>query len=129
MSEPKPIPVNVSRARTRILYRSDLNRHILGGGVWYLVTSYNTIHPFVVCAGQPYLIVEEVHRVVVELEGQRLQEGYVVGHDLLIGEVKLVDNDGVHMVVGQQVIWVDGRMGGDSTMWKILRSSYTHLPK
>lgn len=48
--------------------------------------------------------------MVVELEGQRLKEGDVVGHDLLIGEVKLVDDDGVDVVVGQQVIW--GRDGG-----------------
>ena len=56
-----------------------------------------------------HLVVEEVHGVVVELEGQRLQEGDVIGHDLLIGEVELVDDNGVHVVVRQQVIWAKGR--------------------
>lgn len=42
--------------------------------------------------------------MVVELEGQGLEEGDVVGHDLLVGEVKLVNDDGVDVVVGQQVI-------------------------
>ena len=41
----------------------------------------------------PHLIVEEVYSVVVQLEGQRFQEGDVVGHDLLIREVKLVDDN------------------------------------
>ena len=57
----------------------------------------------------PYLVVEEVYSVVVQLEGQRFEEGDVIGHDLLIREVKLVDDDGVHMVVRQQVIWANGR--------------------
>ena len=47
--------------------------------------------------------------MVVQLEGQRFEEGDVIGHDLLIREVKLVDDDGVHMVVRQQVIWANGR--------------------
>lgn len=32
----------------------------------------------------PHLIVEEVHCVVVELQGQGLEEGDIVRHDLLI---------------------------------------------
>lgn len=52
----------------------------------------------------PHLIVEEVHGVVVEFKWQGLEEGDIVGHDLLIGEVKLVDDDGVHVVVWQEVI-------------------------
>lgn len=51
-----------------------------------------------------HLIIEEVNCVIIELEGQGLQERNVVGHNFLITEVKLVNNDGVHMVVGQQVI-------------------------
>ena len=42
--------------------------------------------------------------MVVEFERQGLEEGDVVGHDLLVGEVKLMDNDGVNVVVGQEVI-------------------------
>ena len=52
-----------------------------------------------------YLIVEEVYGVFVEPEGEGLEEGDVVGHHLLVREVKLVHNDGVHMVVGEKVIW------------------------
>lgn len=48
---------------------------------------------------EPHLVVKEVHGVVVELERQSLKEGDVVGHDLLVREVKLVDDDGVHVVV------------------------------
>lgn len=47
----------------------------------------------------PHLIVEEVHSVVVEFEGQGLEEGDIVGHDLLVRKVKLVDDDGIHVVV------------------------------
>ena len=45
-----------------------------------------------------------MYGVLVQSEGERLQEGDVVGHDLLVGEVKLVHDDGVHVVVGQQVV-------------------------
>lgn len=52
-----------------------------------------------------HLIVEEVHCMVVEFQGQGLEEGDVVRHDLLIWEVKLVHDYWVDMVVGQKVIW------------------------
>lgn len=52
-----------------------------------------------------YLIVEEMDSVVVQLQGQGLQKRDIVCHDLLIGEIKLMDNDGIDMVVGEQVIW------------------------
>lgn len=52
----------------------------------------------------PHLIVEEVHSVVVKFKWKRLQEGDIVGHDFLVWEVKLVDDNGVHMVVWQEVI-------------------------
>lgn len=37
--------------------------------------------------------------VLVEPEGEGLEEGDVVSHDLLIGEVELVNDDGVNVVV------------------------------
>lgn len=42
--------------------------------------------------------------MVVEFERQGLEEGDIVGHNLLVREVKLVDDDGVHVVVRQEVI-------------------------
>ena len=51
-----------------------------------------------------YLVVEEVDGVLVESEGEGLEEGDVVGHHLLVREVELVDDDRVHVVVGEQVI-------------------------
>ena len=42
--------------------------------------------------------------VLVESEGQGLEEGDVVGHDLLIREVELVHDDRVDVVVRQQVV-------------------------
>ena len=50
------------------------------------------------------LIVEEVDGVLVESEGEGLEEGDVVGHDFLVGEVELVDDDGVDMVVGEEIV-------------------------
>ncbi len=52
----------------------------------------------------PHLVVEEVYGVLVEPEGERLEEGDVVGHHLLVGEVELVHDDGVHVVVGQEIV-------------------------
>ena len=57
------------------------------------------------------LVIEEVYRVLVETKTQRLQEGDVVCHHLLVTEVKLVHNDRVDVVVGQQV--VDARVVSD----------------
>jgi len=51
-----------------------------------------------------YLVVKEVDCMLVQPEGEGLEEGDVVGHDLLVGEVELVHDDGVDVVVGQQVI-------------------------
>ena len=51
------------------------------------------------------LVVEEVYCVRVELERESLQERYVVCQYLLIREVQFQDNDGVYMVVGQEVIY------------------------
>ena len=57
------------------------------------------------------LIIEEVYCVLVETKTQRLEEGDVVCHHLLVTEVKLVHNDRVDVVVGQQV--VDARVVPD----------------
>ena len=53
----------------------------------------------------PYLVIEKVNCVLVELERERLEERDVVGQDLLVGKVKLVANDLVDVVVRQQVVW------------------------
>lgn len=55
-------------------------------------------------AKTPHLIVEEVHCVVVELQRQSLQKGDIVGHDFLIREIKFMHNDGIDMIIGEQVI-------------------------
>ena len=49
-------------------------------------------------------IVEEVDGVLVEVEGEGLEEGDVVGQHLLIREVQLQHYDGVDVVVGEEVI-------------------------
>ena len=43
--------------------------------------------------------------MLVEPEGEGFEEGNVVGHDLLIGEVELVNDDRVDVIVGEEVIW------------------------
>lgn len=53
---------------------------------------------------EPYLVVEEMNGVAVEFQWQRLQKGNVVGHDLLVGEVKFMHDDGVDVVIRQQVV-------------------------
>ena len=42
--------------------------------------------------------------MLVESEGEGLEEGDVVSHHLLVGEVELVHDDRVDVVVRQQVI-------------------------
>ena len=54
--------------------------------------------------GLTYLIVEEVYGMLVQPERERLQEGDVVSHDLLVREVELVHDDRVHVVVGEEVV-------------------------
>ena len=49
-------------------------------------------------------IVEEVNCVSVETEGVSLDEGNVVGHYSFIREVKLVENNGVDVIVGQDIV-------------------------
>ena len=50
------------------------------------------------------LVIEEVDGVLVQPEAEGLEEGDVVGHDLLVGEVELVNNDGVDVVVGEEIV-------------------------
>lgn len=51
------------------------------------------------------LIVEKVYGVCVQFQTECLQKEYVIAHDILVGEVKLVHHYGVHMVITQQVIY------------------------
>ena len=51
------------------------------------------------------LIVEEVDRVLVELEGEGFQEGDVVGEHLLVREVQFQHNDGVDVVVREKIVY------------------------
>ena len=55
-------------------------------------------------AAWPHLIVKEVDGMFVQSEGECLEEGDVVGHHLLVGEVELVNDYGVDVIVGEQVI-------------------------
>ena len=50
------------------------------------------------------LIVEEVDSVLVQSKGEGFKKRDVVSHDFLIREVKLVDNDRVDMVVGEEIV-------------------------
>ena len=40
----------------------------------------------------------------VESEGERFEKGNVVGHNLLVAEVEFVYDDGVDVVIGEQII-------------------------
>ena len=60
-----------------------------------------------VSVGQPHLIVEEVDGVTVEFEGEGLDEGDIVGENLFIREVQLQDNDGVDVIVGEKIVWME----------------------
>ena len=62
------------------------------------------------------LVVEEVYRVRVEFERESLQERYVVCQYLLIREVQFQDNDGVYVVVGQEVIYRGGIITGSDSI-------------
>jgi len=52
-------------------------------------------------------IEKEVNGMGIQFERQGLKEGDVVGHNLFVREVKLVNNNGVDMVVGQEVICIE----------------------
>ena len=56
----------------------------------YLITLYKT-----------YFIVKEVDSVLVQPERQGLEEGNVVGHHLLVGEIELVHDNRIDVVVRQ----------------------------
>jgi len=57
------------------------------------------------------LVIEEVDGVLVEAKGESFEERDVVSHNLLVGEIEPVDDDGVDVVVGEEV--VDGRFVPD----------------
>lgn len=42
--------------------------------------------------------------VWVEFEAEGFQKKDVVAHHILVGEVKLVNYDGIHVIVAQQII-------------------------
>ena len=50
------------------------------------------------------LTIKEMHSVAVQLEGQSLQEGNIIRHHFLVAEVELVYDDGIDVVVGEQVV-------------------------
>lgn len=50
-------------------------------------------------------VVEEVDGVLVEVEGEGLEKGDVVGKHFLVREVQLQHNDGVDVIVGKEVIY------------------------
>ena len=62
------------------------------------------------------LVVEEVDGVLVEMEGERLEEGDVIGQHFLIGEIQLQHNDGVDVVVREKVICKGEGFGGGVMM-------------
>lgn len=90
--------------RHRIEVSSKLNNTVNGARPKKSLTRFLTKS-----TAWPNLIVEEVHCVVVEFQGQGLEEGDIVRHDLLIWEIKLVHDYWVDVVVGQKVIW-EGKM-------------------
>lgn len=51
-----------------------------------------------------HLVVKEMDSVVVEFQRKGFQERYIIGHDLLVGKVKLMDNDRIYIVIREQVI-------------------------
>jgi hypothetical protein len=50
------------------------------------------------------LIVEEVDGVFVQTKRKGLEKGDVVRHDFFVREVELVYNNGVDMVIGEEVV-------------------------
>ena len=46
-----------------------------------------------------------MHSVAIQLERQSLQEGNIIRHHFLVAEVELVHDDGIDVVVGEQVVW------------------------
>jgi len=46
-----------------------------------------------------HLVIEEMYCMAVQLEGESFEEGNVISQNLLIGEVKLVNDDGVDVVI------------------------------
>lgn len=55
--------------------------------------------------GGANLVVEEVDGVSIELKRQCLKERYVVGHNLLVREIQFQNDNGVDMIVREQIIY------------------------
>lgn len=43
--------------------------------------------------------------MIIEFQGKSFQKWYVICHDLLIRKVKFVDNNRIHIVIREQVVW------------------------
>ena len=50
------------------------------------------------------LVVEKVNRVLVEFERESFQEGDVISQHFLVGKIEFVHNDGIDVVVAEQVV-------------------------
>lgn len=59
---------------------------------------------------QRYLIVKEVYCARGEAHGEGLEEGHIVGEDLLVAEVIFVRNDLVHVIIRHEEICSRVRM-------------------
>ena len=51
-----------------------------------------------------YFIVEEVDGVFVQSKGQGLEKRDIVSHHFLIRKIKFVYNNGIDVIIGQQII-------------------------
>lgn len=49
-------------------------------------------------------VVEKVDCVRVQLQTERLQKENVIAHNVLVGKVELVNDDGVDVIVAQKII-------------------------
>lgn len=73
------------------------------------------------------LVVEEVDGVRVQLQAQRLQEQHVVAHDVLVGEVELVHDYRVDVVVAEQVVCGGGMLERDDNGMSTIELTETGL--
>lgn len=62
-------------------------------------------HHYIATPFLTYLIVKEMHSMIVEFQGKSFQKRYVICHNLLIRKVKFMDNNRIHIVIRQQVVW------------------------
>lgn len=43
--------------------------------------------------------------MIIEFQGKSFQKWDVICHDLLIRKVKFVDNNRIHIVIREQIVW------------------------